>query len=271
MAYDSGKMSNLKVLLEDTPEVYYWVGFLLADGSLRKNGRFQLSVAIKDKQHLEKFAKFIDCPVHTYFVKLNNKEYPQCEIRIMDKKWAKAFSNKFDFSHIKTITPPKNLKFETSDLFLSLFIGFIDGDGCINKQSGRQDCILRVKVHSSWQSTLQNWINILYSFITIETKHWVIPQVTINNQGYAQFAIANSDVLKFLKYSSNRLQLPRLERKWNKIDLKYSSRYIKSDLRKLQIIKFAEDGILSQKDIAKAVGVVDSYVSRILKRGINHD
>ena len=243
----------------------------MADGSLEKRGRLKLSLAIKDKEHLEKFAKLINYPVHTYLVKTNGKDYPVCEVHVMDVKWAKIFSKKFDFSSIKTITPPKNLKFETPDLFLSFFIGFVDGDGCINKQSGRQDSILRVKVHSSWQSTLQDWVNMLYSFVTIETKHWVVPQVIINNQGYAQFSIANSDVLKFLKEATIRLQLPVLERKWNRIDLKYISKYIQSNLRKLQIVKLLKEGKLSQKAIARTVGVGDSYVSQVIKRGVFRD
>ena len=234
-------ISKLNRLLEDTPETYYWVGFLMADGSLEPKGRLKLSLAIKDKEHLEKFAALVDCHIYFITAKLNQKEYPQCCIHIMDTKWAKIFSKKFDFSPVKTTIPPKNLKFNSPDLFLSFLIGFIDGDGCINKQWGRQDCILRVKVHSSWQAILQGWVNILYSFVTVETKHWKIPQVIINNQGYAQFSIANSDVLKFLKEAAIRMHLPVLERKWNRIDLKYSSRYIKSNLRKLQIAKLVKE------------------------------
>lgn len=37
--------ANLQRLLEDTPEAFYWIGFLLADGSF-SNGRIRF--AIKD-------------------------------------------------------------------------------------------------------------------------------------------------------------------------------------------------------------------------------
>jgi hypothetical protein len=264
---------NQKVekLLEDSPLSYYWIGFLMADGHLQENGRLKLCLAIKDKIHLEKFADFISCPIHIYSSKVKCKRNSNCQVSVMDKKWAKLFSKKFDFNHNKTINPPKNLKFINSDLFLSFFIGFVDGDGCINKQWGRQDSILRVKVHSSWQSTLQGWVNMLYSFVDIETKHWVVPQVIINNQGYAQFAIANSDVLRFLKEAAVGLQLPILERKWNRIDLKYTSKYIQSNLLKLQIVKLTKESPLSQKGIAKILGVGESYVSQVIKRGVNRD
>ena len=51
----SSKMSanhcaNLSVLLEDSNEAFYWIGFLLADGSFNDN-RIRLTLSIKDKEH----------------------------------------------------------------------------------------------------------------------------------------------------------------------------------------------------------------------------
>jgi hypothetical protein len=51
----------------------------MADGSLDKKGRLKLSLAIKDKKHLEKFAKLIEVPIHTYLAKCNGK---QCQVNI---------------------------------------------------------------------------------------------------------------------------------------------------------------------------------------------
>lgn len=51
-----GKLENL---LSDTLESYYWIGFLLADGTIHGN-RLQLELAILDKKHQEKkFAKLL--------------------------------------------------------------------------------------------------------------------------------------------------------------------------------------------------------------------
>src|SRR5271166_7037406 len=48
----------------DSEEKAYWLGFLLADGSIqvRKNVQkiVKLALAIEDKEHLEKFKKFVN-------------------------------------------------------------------------------------------------------------------------------------------------------------------------------------------------------------------
>lgn len=35
---------NLEVLLEESPESYYWTGFILADGSVSKEGLISISL-----------------------------------------------------------------------------------------------------------------------------------------------------------------------------------------------------------------------------------
>lgn len=42
-----------------TPEVAYWIGFLMADGSVLDSGRLTLKLAEKDRGHIEKFRDFL--------------------------------------------------------------------------------------------------------------------------------------------------------------------------------------------------------------------
>ena len=49
------KKNDLSGLLEDTPEAYYWIGFLMADGCFSSSNRAMkicLSLGIKDFNHL---------------------------------------------------------------------------------------------------------------------------------------------------------------------------------------------------------------------------
>lgn len=53
---------GLERLLEETPEAYYWMGFLFADGHFDKRNTIHLTISIKDKDHIEKYADFINYP-----------------------------------------------------------------------------------------------------------------------------------------------------------------------------------------------------------------
>lgn len=182
----------------------------MADGSLKPNGRLVLTESAKDKQHLEIFAKFIDCPMYGDNASCKGKIYPQYRVAAMNVKWAKLFRSKFDFNHNKTLNPPKTVHFNNTSLFLSFLIGYIDGDGSINKQSGRQDCIIRIQVHSGWQKLLQLWINELVRIAEVPFQI-----VKINKRGYTFVALANQKLVLFLKKQA--VKLPVLNRKWDLI------------------------------------------------------
>ena len=38
---------------------YYWIGFILADGSIKNNKRIVISLKKDDKDHLEKFKQYV--------------------------------------------------------------------------------------------------------------------------------------------------------------------------------------------------------------------
>ena len=55
------KAYSCEKLLEDTPESFYWMGFLIADSHISiKNNRIELSLAEQDLEHLYKYSKFIN-------------------------------------------------------------------------------------------------------------------------------------------------------------------------------------------------------------------
>jgi hypothetical protein len=142
----------------------------------------------------------------------NKLEY--CSITISRAKVIRKLAKKFDISNTKTYNPPKLNWGIDRDLKLSLIVGFIDGDGCIGKQSYREDNILSLKCHSSWLDNIDIMAREIYSLsdmpYTCRTK--------INKRGYARVAIANNEVLMNLKRKVLELNLPVLKRKWDKID-----------------------------------------------------
>jgi len=138
----------------DTEEKAYWLGFIYADGYIHSNRNdFELSLGLKDLEHLKKFAKFLKYEDN---IKLDSF---RCRFSIVNK-------------HLKQrlielgITPKKSLtvKFPTfnqvPEFLISHFIrGYFDGDGCIltNKTSvkklsitllGTKNMLENVIIHS---------------------------------------------------------------------------------------------------------------------------
>lgn len=65
--------------------IAYWIGFITADGSVNKNS-LSIGLALKDKEHLEKFLKAIQAttPIRERqsYCQLNDKYYPSCDFSI---------------------------------------------------------------------------------------------------------------------------------------------------------------------------------------------
>lgn len=206
--------NKIEKLLDDTPETYYWIGYLLADGHFYEN-RIKFTQSGLDKISVEKFKTYLEasCDVK-YNSKLDSFEFSIMNVDIVPK-----IKTKFDIKENKTYCPPDKKIFEDMDIDLLayLFIGFIDGDGHIANLHNRPDYNLRIKVHSSWCDVLN---------ICIERLFGLSDYVKINNQGYADVTIGDSQILKQFKrkYFENIIFEP-LHRKWDVIDLNYVGKY----------------------------------------------
>lgn len=239
---------SIKKLLNDNNKTFYWIGFLLADGYFSKLGRLRVQLAIKDLNHLQKLSKFLDIP-------LRNNIFD-----IQDKEVINNIKLKFNIITPKTYNPPNIEVFKSfnNDLLMSLIIGFIDGDGSITNQSGRNDNSLRIKNHSSWINVLKYF----HLFIT-SRSNILFPSPKINKDGYAELQCCNMNILKFLKSHIIKYKLPVLDRKWDKIDLNRISMYDMATERRKKVWSLRKQG-LTYKEICGIVGITKGRVSRIL-------
>lgn len=198
--------ADLKVLMQDTPLAYYWMGFLMADGTFLKSQRLKLLLAHKDKSHVKKFAKFIKCQNH----RSQKRGYG---VAVQDQFWIPKIRAKFDLKPSKTYYPPDDIGWIKGNLFVAFFIGFVDGDGRIARQSGgRKDCFLTVKNHRSWHCIHKQMCDILVGI----TKQ-PLNGPYFDKEGYSLFNLCRRSTLKFLKSKCIELHLPVLIRKWKKI------------------------------------------------------
>ena len=73
--------------------------------------------------------------------------------------------------------------------------------------------------------------------------------VKINNKGYAELNISNTEILKSLKRKIEEYNLPIMIRKWDIIDYSFESKLVASELLKENVLKDLELG-MKTKDIA---------------------
>lgn len=247
----SKRKCDLSKLLEETPEAYYWIGFLLADGHFQ-DGRVHFHLALKDSEQVKNFANFIKW-------RGNFEDRGELGIGVAAKhtEVIEELCKKFDIKQNKTYNPPKTILNHNKELLKYLLIGFIDGDGNIENQYKRKDCFIRIKVYKSWNKILKEFCEL----VGYDTKH-----VKLNKQDYCELCFSDSKIITELKKKSNIL--PVLERKWGKVDENYTSRYSTSKILKEKIINMLNDGV-KNKDICNELKISPSYVSKINKNYVN--
>jgi len=244
---------KLYKLLEETPESYYWMGFIMADGHFAGN-RLVMGLSINDEDHLKKLYDFLECDNTIH------KNHIGCGFSMMDSYTVPLLKTKFDINNRKTYNPPKSINWMENNLKYSFIVGFIDGDGSIIKQYKRKDPYLRIKVHSNWLHIL-NEIGFILS-TDANVKH---VEARINNQGYANINLANHILLKHLKRKVNKLKLPVLKRKWSLIDENHMNKNEVSTYRIEQVTIMMEEG-LSNKIIRERLKLKKSTLSLLQKR-----
>ena len=247
------KVAQAKRLLQKSSKAYYWLGFLLADGSISKKGQVKLRLAKTDKDHVQRFAKFIH-----YTGALGTIEIPS--VAFQNTQLTAQF-HKLGIVPNKTVNAITVLPNIESKLRLALIAGFIDGDGNIGYQTGRTDVKLGVKCYKTWLPFLTD----CWKFLV--TRYCVsIPPPKLNRLGYSQLLITNNVVIRKLYTELRRLHLPLLERKWNKIDCTRKSRYELARIDLLRARTLREQG-LSNKAIITKMGITPYKLEAMMYRG----
>lgn len=240
--------ANLSRLLEDTPEAFYWIGFLLADGSF-SGGRLKLTLKKSDADQVHKFGNFVE-----YTGSYGNSEISE-SVTCKDIDVVEKICNKFDIKPRKTYNPPETLLKFDKHLLIALLAGFIDGDGRIAHPTNRRDFFLTIKNHCSW-------ITILKEFNSLICKK---DFCKVNSSGYAVLTITDSEILKKLKRRILTLNLPILSRKWDVIDMSFISKYQTAKILREKVISLYLEG-KRNKDISEECGTSPSNVTKIIKQ-----
>lgn len=204
------KKCDFTKLMQWTPESFYWLGFLLADGHFGKNS-IKLTLSCQDREHLSKFAKLIN--VKIYEDKPHMSEYGlvrSVTASGFDSSVVPFIKNKFGIHSQKTFTPPNIRDFGLDDIsLLSLIIGLIDGDGTISKTRNR----IAIEADISWKDNFEY----IYQFIYQYTRNLFNSSTFVSSRGNSYLSIGKSEIVSNLKFFIEQYNLPVLGRKWSHI------------------------------------------------------
>lgn len=253
---EPGKLSDLSILLEENPITYYWMGFLLADGHFSEYG-ISTGSATVDENHIQKFCKYVN-----YI----GEGIDRCRFSGYDKEIVPKINEKFNLNNRKTYNPPYIEWIEDKDLLLAMIIGFIDGDGSMGnfytKSEGNKN-LLVIKVHPSWLGNLKHFYYFLHEYSGFDIKKKA-SEPSITNAGWALLSLYDNDVLAFMKRKILELELPALERKWDKVDENYISQ-IEREKVIWKEIKVMLDNNVAKTEIAREFNFSTKVLHRIIR------
>ena len=122
----------------DEPEKAYWLGFLAADGYVHdERGELNLQLQERDKGHLEKFAKALECeiPIMTIHSSYAGKPLTHYRFSVKCRKMVDALKQ-WGIVQNKSfiLTPPTGID---KNLMSYWILGYLDGDGCVENAKKR--------------------------------------------------------------------------------------------------------------------------------------
>lgn len=253
---------NLEVLLEESPESYYWTGFILADGSVSKEGLISISLSKKDEDFLNNFSNFVNAR-KCYDLKDYQNIFSAGAVRISvyNNQIVTKFIEKFDIDQNKTYRPPNLSWINDKNLFISLFAGYCDGDGSMqyseSKITKTGASAIRFHVHASWFPFFI-WMN--DCFLRYYNKKAGKPK--IGKDGYLRWDIIDFSLIKQIKKDLKELKLPIMDRKWSLVKDDYLT---KNEIRDLDLLKIIPNIDKKYEEISEITGIGHSRVTRLIK------
>lgn len=192
-----------RLYTEISPQTFYWVGFIIADGSFYKS-RFELSLSAKDKEHLEKFASYINYSNNIAYREGSNSY----RISFNNKQSIVAIMNYYSINYSKTYNP---VNFDSyihfnKELLLSLLIGIVDGDGNIQNNGSKGANVISITTHKSWRTFYTKLLNVLNIPIHISE---------VKGANTITIRIFRREILLYIKHFIINNNLTVLGRKWN--------------------------------------------------------
>lgn len=188
----------------DTPSKAYWLGFLYADGRVHSNSN-EISITLKDKEHLEKFRQALECFNHHIGKTKDDRFLKESVIYYISLKDKQLHDDLIKWGCV----PQKSLKLDTLPLIennlMSHFIrGYFDGDGSLHYVKANSSFRVSFSGTEKFLSNIKKVLGKEHLKLTLQEKR--VPQLQI---------IGNKQVKEVLNYLyKNSCEANRLNRKY---------------------------------------------------------
>lgn len=208
--------------LKETPEAFYWAGFIAADGCVLKRKKYntyilKITLSKKDEKHLILFKKYIksDHPIKNYIVR--NKNYNDSvssEIQICSKQIFDDL-NRFNVVPRKThiYSFPEWVK---NHKYVNHFIrGYFDGDGSFSsyKQKNRNVAQFSFSVRGT-----ESFLKDMYQIIDKNCNFKKINRKIQYSNGIAGIGYSGNNIVKNISNFLYKDASLYLTRKYKKIE-----------------------------------------------------
>lgn len=204
------KLSSLAPLVADSPISLYWMGFLMADGHFdSKRNNLAVTLGCKDTEFLQVLADMLECKLNVYARLPNNI----VQLSVADTTNFPLIVQKWELESNKTKFPPTKLPLLSEAQFYSWVIGFIDGDGSIDKTG----CSGSIVTGVEWGHILTE-ISLRLSCLNLQERG--PSQFSKNNSLRLKLTVA---ALRKLKLHGEDHHLPVLRRKWDRVSYRISN------------------------------------------------
>jgi len=206
-------------------------GLIASDGNIYKaKTTFRISIKLKvdDKDYLEGIKKFMGVNGELYLVKRGEGYILGRKVNVKDQIILNIYSVKTAVKHLEenyNITPNKTLTLTPPNITdlrakIAYTVGYIDGDGSIYTSSGvvKGKRYYYNKLTIYGQLPLIQWMqNEIFGVLNPQTKNIKIKRNT--ESGLYSLTLSESSLTSFL-HEVDKLNLPKMERKWSKLNRK---------------------------------------------------
>lgn len=190
----------------------YWAGFIAAEGNINDvRHRIAIKLGDKDRKHLENFVTTVGYTGTIYQIAAKGRSKPQVLLHINGaSRWVSSLRDNYCVTARKSLTlqPPIDLEEQNSIAFI---IGYIDGRGCISVDGdslqlvGTNDLLCWIKM---W---FDRWCPSMQRRMAVVRPSGMHFRYSISGKRSA-----------YLLNKMNLVDVPKLKRKWERINRSHS-------------------------------------------------